>query len=113
MAINVRTPEGETLSFPEAEDWEIGETEGELGNLQVGAGMINVAEFAKGSWAFVYETKDEPVEAKPRQWDKTYEIPSDVKAVTDRDGDSWTRTDADWNNPDTWLNDYAPFTEIP
>lgn len=114
MTFHVVTPEHGEHQF-DADDWEtLSGENGDEGNLWLSKDGVGVAEFAKGAWLFVYETKDPAPETKPRQWRGLFDVPSDVKVVKDCDGDEWTRADTAprWGDPHHWLNDYAPFTEV-
>ena len=122
--ITVVTPDHGERSY-DADDWNtVNNSDGEL---WVGKEGMGVAQFAKGAWLFVYETKDpQPTIAvdkpKPRQWDSLYRTPWSVK-VTDKDGDHYEARGSDW----FWLERdrlltyeevkdispmFGPFTEV-
>lgn len=125
MTITVVTPDHGDQSF-DATDWEIQDIDAPHGgSLWIGNGNTAVAEFAKGSWLFVYEPKEIPInpgKPEPRKWDSLYRTPYSAR-VLDTDGDLYVYRDGHWRwgthlTPLTAdevrfsFNQYAPFTEV-
>ncbi|BBC53850.1 hypotheical protein [Mycobacterium phage PP] len=125
MTIYVRTHDYGLQEFPTANDWRT-----EFDGLDKGPRLwvgddesdLAVAEFAPGTWAYVYE-KTTVESEEPRQWDSLYY--TDFNAtVTDRDGDTYKHDGLNWcwyprASPDkienASLRDWdgnAPFTEV-
>lgn len=118
MTITVVTLDHGKFEFPEADNWTIATDEGAEGILWVGKEEdgLGVAQFAKGSWSLVYETKDEPENLEPRVWESVADVPEDVRVI-DPAGHTWEYTDRGWEWEYTLatcdLRDYlGPFTEV-
>lgn len=94
MTIHVETPDHGKYSFLSADDWELRDD----GGLWIGKGIPNlgtgVAEFANGSWLFVYETLPAQT-TEPRTWKSLADVPTDVRVV-DNEGDTWAFLDGTW-----------------
>lgn len=88
MTITVVTPDHGVQEF-EASDWDTPK-----GTLWVGTGDVGVAEFAKGSWLFVYE-KLPAQTTEPRTWKSLVDVPIGVR-VADNEGDTWAFLDGTW-----------------
>lgn len=102
MTIIVVTTEHGDRSF-EANDWKIKE-----GRLWVGTTSdVGVAEFAIGSWQFVYETDDSQPKHQPRVWASLTDVPMGV-GVTDVEGDFWQGEGPAGSRV---YDEYGPFTE--
>lgn len=125
MSIIVVTPEHGEREF-EATDWETMD-----GLLWIGNGEVGVAEFNRGAWLFVYETKPETAAKEPRIWEDCNDIPEGVVTVDDtnsyrkwvggirymdlgvNDGViNWDAGEPFSDDNNDWVNDYGPFTEV-
>lgn len=101
MSITVVTLEHGSSTY-EADDWDVVK-----GRLWIGTEDVGVAEFNAGSWSYVFET----VEERPRVWQSLEDIPAEV-LFSDKDDDAHWFEIGDTRSAWSWLQSYAPFTEV-